>query len=121
MENKITYRLFLKKIITFKSDFFFVFAAQLDEVFSNGWIYEDIYKDTGEIIVSVDGTCGWSEALKHTCEILEEFGFMDYWKWYDSLNWSDSDVVDGIIGDLLVAVVYDENGDRMYSSRYDKN
>lgn len=110
MESKMTRRTFIRKILT-TPNFFFVFAKHLDEVFPDGWIYEDIYEGTREIITSIDSTYGWVKALKQTCEELE---LLDCWECWDKLEWFDSDKLDGDIGDLLVAIVYDENGNRIY-------
>jgi len=106
----MTRRLFLRKIIT-TPNFFFVLAKHLDAIFPKGWIYEDIYKDTKEIFTAIDSTGGWMKALNQTCK---ELNFNECYEYWASLDWQDSDMLDGEIGDLLVATVYDENGNRIY-------
>ena len=105
MENKMTRRLFFRKLLT-APDFFFVLAKHLDEIFPDGWIYED----DDEMESFVESTHGWSKALKVTCEELE---LNDCWEWYSKFDWYDGDLLDGDIGSLLVAIVFDDNGNRI--------
>ena len=108
MTNKMTRRLFFRRLLT-TPDFFFVLAKHLDEVFPNGWIYEEVLED--EIITSVDSTYGWNKAFKATCEELE---LNDCYSWYGEFDWYEGDLLDSDISELLVATVFDDNGNRIY-------
>ena len=58
----------------------------------------------------LEGTSGWSAALWMTCKKLDMDWLWDYW---DSLEWYDSDMFDGEIGDKVIEVMrenYDNPG-----------
>ena len=101
-------RLFFRKILT-TDNFFFVLAKELDEIFPNGWIYDDL-KGNGEIYTWCESTSGWYTALSGT---FKEFDLIDYWAWYQALDWDESDNIDGYIGFLLCAFVFDDDGKRI--------
>lgn len=46
------------------------------------------------------GTAGWAEALKMTCKKL---GLDWLWKYYNSLDWFDSDLFDGEVEDMIIS------------------
>ena len=102
----MTSRMFIKKILE-KENFFFVFANNLDEIFSDGWI--EVFDDS-DMYVGCSSTYGWADAFIKTCY---EFDLEDCWRYYDSLNWEDSDDMDYFIERLLVAAVFDEDGKRI--------
>lgn len=101
-------RLFFRKILT-TNNFFFVLAENLDEMFSNGWIYDDL-KDDGEIYPCCESTHGWTVAL---CATFKRFDLMGCWDWYWALDLETSDIIDGYIGSLLCAFVFDDDGNRI--------
>lgn len=59
------------------------------------------------------GTGGWYEALKMTCMKLDMCWLLDYW---NSLEWYDSDIFDGIIEDRIIAKVV--KSDDMHCNAY---
>lgn len=50
-------------------------------------------------IAHLEGTYGWYEAFKKMCV---NYGLEDILAYYDKLEWYDSDLFDGELGDLLV-------------------
>lgn len=105
-------RKFLRKILQNKDFFFFMFAEHLDEVFFDDWYEVDNESDNNEadVCVMVGGTNGWYKAFKLACE---ELCIEDCFKYYKSLSWEESDVLDVDLMYLLEAVVFDEEGNRI--------
>ena len=95
-------RQFFRKILT-TSNFFFVLAEKLDEIFSGGWLYDDTS-------TYCESTLGWGKALKET---FEECNLIDCLDYYEKLDWDVSDITDGRIGSLLCAIVLDDDGNRI--------
>lgn len=103
----MTERILLRKILT-TPNFFQVFAKHLDKLFTTGWIYD--IEEVNDVICAVCSTMGWSMALHLTCVELDITEVYEYWS---ELEWDESDMLDGQIGELLCAVVYDENNQRV--------
>ena len=99
----MTKRLFIREMLT-NPDFFYVLAKHLDKIFPDGWTFED------SVVCAVDGTGGWAEALKKTCA---ELSIMDIYYYWNNLDWQASDILDEYISDLLCAVIFNENGQRV--------
>jgi len=93
--------------------FYYAMAGELVSIFG-AWILEKQdypeYDDDGNEIagdLNVDGsyydlnssTGGWNEAFKMTCKKLDMMWLMDY---YETLEWYDSDIFDGIIEDRII-------------------
>lgn len=104
----MTKRLFFRIILT-TPNFFYVFAKHLDEIFPNGWIYNP-EKMNDDIICAVDNTAGWQKALFDTCIELNIYNIYKYWA---NLDWTESDILDGELSELLCAMVYDEDNQRI--------
>lgn len=105
--TNMTQRMFYRRILT-TPDFFFVFAKHLDMIFDDGWIYD--IEDKEDVVCGVDSTIGWRKALERTCRELNILDAFEYW---NNLPWDKSDCLDAYIGELLCAVVYDENSNRI--------
>lgn len=99
----MTKRLFIREMLT-NPDFFYVLAKHLDKIFPDGWTFED------SVICAVDGTGGWDEALKKTCAELD---MKDWYYYLNSLDWQMYDILSEYISDLLCAVIFNENGQRV--------
>lgn len=71
-----------------------VFATEFKREFSkfNGC-------DWREAICCLDGTQGWGSALERT---LIKCGLDSVWKYYDELEWYESDLFDGDLVDILL-------------------
>ena len=93
--------------------FYYAMAGELVSIFGT-WILEKQdypeYDDDGNEIhgdLNVDGsyydlnssTGGWNEAFKMTCKKLDMMWLMDY---YETLEWYDSDIFDGIIENRII-------------------
>lgn len=103
----MTERLLFRKLLT-TPKFFEVFAKYLDRNFPDGWICD--VEEQEDVICAVDSTMGWAKALKETCSELNIYDVYEYW---NSLDWDKSDILDGDISELLCAIVYDENNQRI--------
>lgn len=104
----MTRRLFFRIILT-TPNFFNVFAKHLDRIFHNYWIY-DPEEVNDDIICAVDSTAGWQKALFDTCIELNIYEIYEYWV---KLDWQKSDILDGELSELLCAMVYDEDNQRI--------
>ena len=51
------------------------------------------------VLFNISSTCGWSAALRTTCDKLNMKWLFDY---YDKLEWWQSDMFDGEFEDLLI-------------------
>ena len=100
-------RLCIRKILA-TPKFFEVFSKSLDDIFSNGWIHD--IEGFNEIICSQVASIGWEKALKTTCN---EVGTSEIYEYRDTLSGYSKDLLDICIAELLVAFVYDDNGQRI--------
>lgn len=59
----------------------------------------EILQQIGDYFDMDSSTRGWYEAFKMTCKKLNMDWLLDYW---NSLEWYDSDIFDGIIEDRII-------------------
>ena len=103
----MTKRVFLRKILLADS-FFLRLASNLDKIFQNGWAFPDEYDC--DIFCDVGGTVGWGNALSIT---LRAYGLEDCLDYYEHLDWYESDELDAEVIDLMLAVAFDEDKQRV--------
>lgn len=81
----------IKEMMTY--DFLKEFRNQLFAIF-------DFDLETyADIIQGVESTAGWADALKTACCST---GKDDIWSYWNNLEWYDSDMFDGELGDMLI-------------------
>lgn len=77
----------------FTKDFMEDFLINIIQVFnlSETMLYSDS-------IIYLEGTCGWTDAFKTTCN---KYNMYDVFIYYDELDWYYSDLFDDELGSLL--------------------
>ena len=89
-------------------DYFYIaMAGELCSVFGIDIFIKD--EDDNYPLFYVSSTGGWYEALKATCKKLDMKWFLDYWV---TLEWYDSDVLDGYIEDRIIEEFIDNRDSR---------
>lgn len=94
------------------SYFIAAFTGELVSVFGGYIIERDKYDDY--TLLWVTSTGGWNDAMRMTCRKLNVQWLYDY---YNSLEWFDSDIFDGIIAERVCEFL---NGERGSTSEYCK-
>lgn len=100
-------RLCIRKMLT-TPYFFEEFAKSLDDIFPDGWIYD--IEGLTETICSVVASYGWKKALKVACD---ETGIPEVYKYRDSLSDYKCGFLDFDTAEILVALAYDDDGQRI--------
>lgn len=78
----------------FTKDFMTYFLARLAIVFD---LEEPML--CVEYLLNLESTVGWGKSFKYACQ---KYNLEYVWVYYDKLEWYDSDLFDGELGDLLV-------------------
>lgn len=80
----------------FTKEFMSYFLTRLTQVYK---MYDFDEIPSYEEITNLEHTCGWNEAFDDTCS---RYGMDDIYKYYDNLNWCDSDIFDGELTGIMV-------------------
>lgn len=95
------------------SNFIDTFCKELSEI---NWNWTDNEDSFPRDNIMVESTLGWGRALKCTClRTANE----DLWKYYNQLDWYDSDLFDGELTDLCFQFKYGDEWEVKYQAALD--